>query len=73
MKLFKNILGLKGYCDFFIQLLVVNVASEASRRHGVLKLPEDLMDTTPFTARVSSPIYRKPPAPVCYSGGVHTG
>ncbi|MFC4304129.1 SDR family NAD(P)-dependent oxidoreductase [Cohnella boryungensis] len=38
---------------------VVNVASEASRRHGVLKLPEDLTDTTPFTARGSSPIYGK--------------
>ncbi|MDP4098839.1 SDR family NAD(P)-dependent oxidoreductase [Paenibacillus sp. P96] len=38
---------------------VVNVASEASRNHGVLKLPEDLTDTTPFTARGSSPIYGK--------------
>ncbi|OBA05881.1 short-chain dehydrogenase [Paenibacillus polymyxa] len=38
---------------------VVNVASEASRRHGVLKLPEDLTDTTPFNARGSSPIYGK--------------
>lgn len=38
---------------------VVNVASEASRRHGVLKLPEDLTDTTPFTARGSSPLYGK--------------
>ncbi|MBH0331545.1 short-chain dehydrogenase [Brevibacillus brevis] len=38
---------------------VVNVASEASRRHGVLKLPEDLTDTTPFTARGSSAIYGK--------------
>lgn len=38
---------------------VVNVASEASRRYGVLKLPEDLTDTTPFTARGSSPIYGK--------------
>ncbi|CAH1194586.1 3-oxoacyl-[acyl-carrier-protein] reductase FabG [Paenibacillus auburnensis] len=38
---------------------VVNVASEASRRHGVLKLPDDLTDTTPFTARGSSPIYGK--------------
>jgi NAD(P)-dependent dehydrogenase (short-subunit alcohol dehydrogenase family) len=38
---------------------VVNVASEASRRHGVLKLPEDLTDITPFTARGSSPIYGK--------------
>ncbi|MFD1776434.1 SDR family NAD(P)-dependent oxidoreductase [Paenibacillus rhizophilus] len=41
------------------QARVVNVASEASRRHGVLKLPEDLTDTTPFTARGSSPIYGK--------------
>ena len=38
---------------------IVNVASEASRRHGVLKLPEDLTDTTPFTARGSSPLYGK--------------
>ncbi|MFE4711655.1 SDR family NAD(P)-dependent oxidoreductase [Paenibacillus sp. NPDC056722] len=38
---------------------VVNVASEASRNHGVLKLPEDLTDTAPFTARGSSPIYGK--------------
>ncbi|PNQ83409.1 SDR family NAD(P)-dependent oxidoreductase [Paenibacillus polymyxa] len=38
---------------------VVNVASEASRRHVVLKLPEDLTDTTAFTARGSSPIYGK--------------
>ncbi|MGG4220007.1 SDR family NAD(P)-dependent oxidoreductase [Paenibacillus jamilae] len=38
---------------------VVNVASEASRRHGVLRLPEDLTDTTSFTARGSSPIYGK--------------
>ncbi|SET24526.1 SDR family NAD(P)-dependent oxidoreductase [Paenibacillus sp. NFR01] len=38
---------------------VVNVASEASRRHGVLKLPDDLTDTTPFTSRGSSLIYGK--------------
>ncbi|WP_379131708.1 SDR family NAD(P)-dependent oxidoreductase [Paenibacillus sp. sgz500958] len=38
---------------------VVNVASEASRNHGVLRLPGDLTDTTPFTARGSSPIYGK--------------
>jgi NAD(P)-dependent dehydrogenase (short-subunit alcohol dehydrogenase family) len=38
---------------------VVNVASEASRNHGVLKLPEDLIDTESFTARGSSPIYGK--------------
>lgn len=41
------------------QARVVNVSSEASRRHGILKLPEDLTDTTPFTARGSSPIYGK--------------
>ncbi|WP_068613521.1 SDR family NAD(P)-dependent oxidoreductase [Paenibacillus tuaregi] len=38
---------------------VVNVASEASRRHGVLQLPGDLTDTTPFSARGSSSIYGK--------------
>ncbi|GAA1834342.1 SDR family NAD(P)-dependent oxidoreductase [Agromyces salentinus] len=38
---------------------VVNVASEASRRHGVLVLPDDLTDTAPFTARGSSPLYGK--------------
>ncbi|PAD31018.1 SDR family NAD(P)-dependent oxidoreductase [Paenibacillus sp. 7523-1] len=38
---------------------VVNVASEASRNHGQLVLPDDLRDTTPFTARGSSPIYGK--------------
>lgn len=38
---------------------VVNVASEASRRHGVLKLPDDLTDITPFTSLGSSPIYGK--------------
>lgn len=38
---------------------VVNVASEASQRHGILKLPDDLTDTTPFTSRGSSPIYGK--------------
>ncbi|WP_338540104.1 SDR family NAD(P)-dependent oxidoreductase [Paenibacillus tundrae] len=38
---------------------VVNVASEASRNHGQLVLPDDLVDTTPFTARGSSPIYGK--------------
>ncbi|ULO07971.1 SDR family NAD(P)-dependent oxidoreductase [Paenibacillus sp. 19GGS1-52] len=38
---------------------VVNVASQASRNHGVLKLPDDLTDTTPFTARGSSPLYGK--------------
>lgn len=38
---------------------VVNVASEASRNHGVLALPEDLTDTADFTARGSSAIYGK--------------
>ncbi|AKG33320.1 SDR family NAD(P)-dependent oxidoreductase [Paenibacillus durus] len=38
---------------------IVNVASEASRNHGILKLPDDLTDTTPFTARGSSAIYGK--------------
>jgi NAD(P)-dependent dehydrogenase (short-subunit alcohol dehydrogenase family) len=38
---------------------IVNVASEASRRHGTLALPEDLTDTTPFTARGSSVVYGK--------------
>jgi NAD(P)-dependent dehydrogenase (short-subunit alcohol dehydrogenase family) len=38
---------------------VVNVASEASRNHGTLKLPEDLTDTARFTSRGSSAIYGK--------------
>ncbi|WP_226001484.1 SDR family NAD(P)-dependent oxidoreductase [Paenibacillus sp. BJ-4] len=38
---------------------IVNVASEASRNHGELKLPEDLTDTSAFTARGSSRIYGK--------------
>jgi len=38
---------------------IVNVASEASRRHGTLTLPADLTDTTAFTARESSPLYGK--------------
>lgn len=38
---------------------IVNVASEASRNHGELKLPEDLIDTSAFTARGSSKIYGK--------------
>ncbi|WP_179031591.1 SDR family NAD(P)-dependent oxidoreductase [Paenibacillus kribbensis] len=38
---------------------IVNVASEASRNHGKLKLPEDLTDTSAFTARGSSIIYGK--------------
>jgi NAD(P)-dependent dehydrogenase (short-subunit alcohol dehydrogenase family) len=38
---------------------VVNVASEASRRHGVLTLPHDLTDTAPFSTLGSSPLYGK--------------
>jgi NAD(P)-dependent dehydrogenase (short-subunit alcohol dehydrogenase family) len=38
---------------------VVTVASEASRRHGKLTLPEDLTDASPFTARRSSLLYGK--------------
>jgi NAD(P)-dependent dehydrogenase (short-subunit alcohol dehydrogenase family) len=38
---------------------IVNVASEASRNHGELKLPEDLIDTSNFTARGSSMLYGK--------------
>ncbi|WP_026889897.1 SDR family NAD(P)-dependent oxidoreductase [Lacrimispora aerotolerans] len=38
---------------------IVNVASEASRNHGELKLPEDLTDTSEFTARGSSVLYGK--------------
>ncbi|OOM80898.1 SDR family NAD(P)-dependent oxidoreductase [Clostridium sp. BL-8] len=38
---------------------IVNVASEASRNHGELKLPEDLIDTSSFTNRGSSLIYGK--------------
>ncbi|MHA3021170.1 SDR family NAD(P)-dependent oxidoreductase [Mycobacterium sp. BMJ-28] len=38
---------------------VVTVASEASRRHGTLKIPGDLTDTGPFNALQSSPTYGK--------------
>lgn len=38
---------------------IVNVASEASRNHGEFKLPEDLTDTSEFTAKGSSMIYGK--------------
>lgn len=38
---------------------VVTVASEASRRHGTLRLPEDLTTTDDFTARGSSEHYGK--------------
>jgi len=38
---------------------IINVASEASRNHGELKLPEDLINTSDFSARGSSEIYGK--------------
>ncbi|MDP4146819.1 MAG: SDR family NAD(P)-dependent oxidoreductase [Bacillota bacterium] len=38
---------------------VVNVASEASRKHGELKLPDDLTNTDTFTSRESSLLYGK--------------
>lgn len=38
---------------------IVTVASEASRRHGTLRIPQDLTKTEPFTALQSSPIYGK--------------
>lgn len=38
---------------------IVNVASEASRKHGELKLPEDLTNTSAFTAKGSSLLYGK--------------
>lgn len=38
---------------------IVNVASEASRNHGELKLPEDLINISIFTAKGSSAIYGK--------------
>ncbi|MEU9889687.1 SDR family NAD(P)-dependent oxidoreductase [Sphaerisporangium sp. NPDC051011] len=38
---------------------IVNVASQASRRHGTLRLPQDLTETVPFTARGSSQHYGK--------------
>lgn len=38
---------------------IVNVASEASRNHGELKLPDDLTNTSNFTSRGSSAIYGK--------------
>jgi NAD(P)-dependent dehydrogenase (short-subunit alcohol dehydrogenase family) len=38
---------------------IINVASEASRRHGTLSLPRDLTDTASFTAHGSSPLYGK--------------
>ena len=36
---------------------VVTVASEASRRHGTLRLPESLTETVPFGARASAEHY----------------
>ena len=38
---------------------IVNVGSEASRRHGILTLLDDLTDTEPFTARGSGALYGK--------------
>jgi NAD(P)-dependent dehydrogenase (short-subunit alcohol dehydrogenase family) len=38
---------------------IVNVASEASRRHGTLALPDDLTDIAPFSPRGSSLLYGK--------------
>ncbi|GAB1824671.1 SDR family NAD(P)-dependent oxidoreductase [Herbidospora sp. RD11066] len=38
---------------------IVNVASQAARRHGTLRLPADLTETVPFTARGSSAHYGK--------------
>lgn len=38
---------------------IVTVASQASRRHGTLRIPADLTDTEPFTALQSSPLYGK--------------
>jgi NAD(P)-dependent dehydrogenase (short-subunit alcohol dehydrogenase family) len=38
---------------------IVNVASEASRNHGELKLPEDLTNKATFTARGSTALYGK--------------
>ncbi|MDF2504320.1 SDR family NAD(P)-dependent oxidoreductase [Clostridium sp.] len=38
---------------------IVNVASEASRNHGELKLPDDLTNTSNFTSRGSSELYGK--------------
>ena len=38
---------------------IVNVASEAARNHGTLRIPADLTDTTSFTARGSSERYGK--------------
>ncbi|MEH1016253.1 SDR family NAD(P)-dependent oxidoreductase [Micromonospora sp. CPCC 206060] len=36
---------------------IVNVASEASRRHGTLRIPQDLTETSLFSARGSSEHY----------------
>jgi NAD(P)-dependent dehydrogenase (short-subunit alcohol dehydrogenase family) len=38
---------------------IVIVASGASKRHGILAIPHDLTDTTPFSALGSSPLYGK--------------
>uniref|UniRef100_UPI003F689843 SDR family NAD(P)-dependent oxidoreductase n=1 Tax=Paenibacillus terrae TaxID=159743 RepID=UPI003F689843 len=41
------------------QARIINVASEASRHHGELKLPQDLTDTAEFSRWGSSKIYGK--------------
>lgn len=38
---------------------IITVASEASRRHGTLRIPDDLTDIRPFNALRSSPVYGK--------------
>ena len=38
---------------------IITVASESSRNHGKLKLPDDLIDTSSFTAKGSSEVYGK--------------
>jgi NAD(P)-dependent dehydrogenase (short-subunit alcohol dehydrogenase family) len=38
---------------------IVTVASDASRRHGTLEIPDDLMDTKPFSRRESFARYGK--------------
>jgi NAD(P)-dependent dehydrogenase (short-subunit alcohol dehydrogenase family) len=38
---------------------IVNIASQASRRHGTLRIPHDLTKTVPFSARGSSQHYGK--------------
>ncbi|WP_445505542.1 SDR family NAD(P)-dependent oxidoreductase [Niallia sp. 03091] len=38
---------------------IINVASESSRNHGKLRLPDNLTNTSPFTIKGSSEIYGK--------------